>query len=510
MTRVPWSAVTSRCVSVVKDIITQGSTAYIAAEGKGGGCFDGDFAVKVSNGALIWQNDCLGATQSLVIIRGWLFKGSHAHDCAYAPGGFPQIDIPTGGAVTHHLLDQSLVNGALGHWNPNTNGNGLGPRAMATDGSELFLGGEFTVVNNKPQQGFARFARGSDTTRPGRPGRPEVTSTSAGVDSVSFSAVSDSDAGKLTYAIYRDGGRRPIATVTGTSWPWALPVVHYRDAGRAPGSRHTYQVRASNGTKTTARSPASAPVTVAAKSPSLSYPRTVLKDSPSFFWPLSERKGSTAKDASPNGFNGIYKSGATHGVAGPITGSKITATAFNGRPAGLVTSAGSVSSPPEFSVEGWFKTTTARGGKLIGFGTSQTGLSTTSDRQIYMQNDGQVVFGVVSGGIQTIISPNVYNDGKWHYVVGSLSAATGLALFIDGQLVGTNSTTSAGTYSGFWRVGGDSLKGGWNLDPWINSQGLTQPNSYYFRGDIGDVAVYPAALSAHQVAAHYAANARSH
>jgi hypothetical protein len=45
----------------------------------------------------------------------------------------------------------------------------------------------------------------------------------------------------------------------------------------------------------------------------------------------------------------------------------------------------------------------------------------------------------------------------------------------------------------------------WNLDPEGNSQGVTEPNSYYFNGTIADVAVYPTALTAAQVQAHYAA-----
>ena len=64
---------------------------------------------------------------------------------------------------------------------------------------------------------------------------------------------------------------------------------------------------------------------------------------------------------------------------------------------------------------------------------------------------------------------------------------------------------TAQAYTGYWRVGGDNLNA-WNLDPWgSNSQGTTQPHSFYFNGTIGDVAVYPVALSASQVAAHYAA-----
>ena len=80
-----------------------------------------------------------------------------------------------------------------------------------------------------------------------------------------------------------------------------------------------------------------------------------------------------------------------------------------------------------------------------------------------------------------------------------------MTLYIDGHLVGTNATTSAQDYNGYWRIGGDNLNG-WNLDPWgSNSQGTTEPHSYYFNGTIADVAVYPAALSAAQVSAHYAA-----
>jgi hypothetical protein len=509
------------CSSSVKDVVISGTTAYIAAEGTGGGCFDGDFAANVSDGSLIWQNACLGATQSLVVINGFLFKGSHAHDCAYAPGGFPQVNNGSGW-IGHYLLDQSLTDGTLGHWNPNVSpaSGGLGPRVMATDGSQLFLGGDFVSVNGAAQQGFAIFPAGPDPQYPTRPSvAPTVTSTSTGVDSVSFPAVASRDIGTLTYAIYRDGGTTPIGTVTATSWPWALPEVQFRDTGLTPGSSHTYTYTASDGLHTTAKSPASAPVTVSATSPSLSYPQTVLADNPSFFWQLNESSGSTAADSSPNGFNGIYEPGTTQGVPGPIAGSSQTATAFDGQ-SGIVTSANQVTGPQTFSVEAWFKSTTDVGGKIVGFGNTQTGGSSANnnaspgssnyDRHIYMMNDGQIVFGVWTGQTDTIETPGVYNDGAWHYIVATLSPTAGMALYVDGQLIGTNPTTSAQVYNGYWRVGGDNLNG-WNLDPWgSNSQGTTQPHSYWFQGSIGDVAVYPYALSAAQIAAHYAANALSH
>jgi hypothetical protein len=507
----------SGCSSSVKDVIISGATsgapdgiAYIGAEGTGGGCFDGDFAVNVSTGSLVWQNDCLGATQSLVLIHNWLFKGSHAHDCAYAPGGFPQVSSGSGW-VSHHLLDQSLTDGSIGHFTPDTSSpaGGLGPRVMATDGNALFLGGDFTLINGGAQQGFAIFPAAVDPQYPTRPSvAPTVTSTSAGVDSVSFPAVSSRDVGTLTYAIYRDSTK--IATLTATSWPWALPVLHYQDTGLTAGSSHTYSYTASDGPHTTAKSPASASVTVASTSPTVTYQQAALANSPSFLWPLNETSGSTANDASSHKFNGTYEPGTTQGAAGPFTGQN--ATAFDGS-SGYVVSAGQVTNPQTYSIELWFKTTTNTGGKLAGFGNCQSsaqsgcpssGLSTSYDRHVYMMNDGQIVYGVWTGQTQTIETPNVYNDGQWHYLVATLSAS-GMALYIDGQLAGTNATTSAQGYNGYWRFGGDNLNG-WNLDPWgSNSQGTTEPNSYFFNGSMADVAVYPTALSAAQVAAHYAA-----
>ena len=208
-----------------------------------------------------------------------------------------------------------------------------------------------------------------------------MVSTSKGADSVTFTASNTRDVGTLSYRIYRDRRKTPIATLTATSWPWALPVLHYRDAGLRPGSRHSYQVAVSDGTSTSAKSAASAPATVAARNPALSYPRIVLHDHPSFFWRLNQASGTVAADSSPHRFTGIDEAGTGLGVPGPIAGVKNTATAFDGR-RGLVTSKRRVTAPQAFSIEGWFKTTTITGGLLAGFGSSQVGLSSTYDRHI--------------------------------------------------------------------------------------------------------------------------------
>ena len=287
-------------------------------------------------------------------------------------------------------------------------------------------------------------------------------------------------------------------------------MVRHRDANLTPGSIHTYSVAASDGTNTSARSAESAPIKVSAHNPSLTYENRVLGAAPSFLWTLGQTSGSTATDATPHHFNGVYEPGTTKGRPGPIAGSTAKATAFDGK-TGLVTAAKAVQAPAKFSIELWFKTGTNTGGSLVGFGSTKTGASSNYDREVYLMNDGQLSFGVYSGSsVHVIESPHRYNDSQWHYVVGTLGPS-GLALYIDGKLVGTDPTTTAQAYTGYWRAGDDNLFGYWDLDDFrVNSQGTSQPYDYHYTGTIADVAVYPVALTAAQVANHYAANYLQH
>ncbi len=159
-TNAPWAsyrevpARSSTCDSNIKTVTVDSSKVYFGAEGTGGGCFDGTFAARQSDGVKVWRDNCLGATQAVVIIGSWLYVGSHAHDCHTVVGGFPQVSS----GHAHHLMRESTADGHIDStWFPNTNGNPLGPRALATDGVRLAVGGDFTYVNNKPQQGFTKF-----------------------------------------------------------------------------------------------------------------------------------------------------------------------------------------------------------------------------------------------------------------------------------------------------------------------------------------------------------------
>ena len=502
-------ALSSGCTSVTKVVLTDATRAYFGNEGSGGGCFDGTWAATISTGSLAWRNGCLGATQGMTLLAGRLYVGSHAHDCAANgsdPDAFPEVGSILG--LGRHLMAYDASTGFASSWYPNTNGGtgaALGPRALANDGSQVFVGGEFTEVNGKAQQGFTRFAplAGGASAKPSTPATPRAVALPGGAIAVTAQAPLDLDDTDLVLRLYRDGGTTPIQTRDVHSLFWRRPVVTFVDTGVTSGS-HTYTVDVveKTGPQTSSKSPASPAVT--STSSVRAYQASVLADSPSFFWRLGEPAGPVAANASRGGGGGgTYVSGITYGAAGPISGDP-TAVTTNGT-SGLITS-NETSAPTAFTLEAWFKTTTTAGGKIIGFGNRASGLdanrnplpSKRYDRHVYLTNAGRLVFGVRngSGSRVELTSASSYNNGAWHHVVAT-QGPSGLRLYVDGAQVATNGTTSNQVYKGYWRVGGDTASG------WTSA-----PSSVYLAGTIADVAFYPTALSQSRVSAHWSASGR--
>ena len=191
--------------------------------------------------------------------------------------------------------------------------------------------------------------------------------------------------------------------------------------------------------------------------PADAYGAAVYNDQPDLYYRLGETTGTVAADASASINPGTYFGTSTKGVSGAINGVTDTAVTFNGSN-GSAASNASFTNPTTYSEEAWFKTNTTRGGKIIGFGSSASGLSASYDRHVYMQNDGKVVFGAYTGVQNIIVSPISYNNDQWHHVVAT-QGSDGMKLYLDGQLVGSNAVTGAQNYTGFWRIGGDRT---WN------------------------------------------------
>ncbi|MEP6695603.1 MAG: hypothetical protein ABJA34_01855, partial [Pseudonocardiales bacterium] len=241
-----------------------GNEVYISAVDFGGQYnhveFDGSAKLKWADGAVVWADYCQGDTHGIAVVGGTVYAGGHGHDCSKVANGYPVL-------ATHqglYALDSG--DGHMLRWFPKSNSSAsteqTGIRVLATDGTHLFAGGDFTRINDQPQQGFVRFSPGPpDVTPPVLPAIPPVAQTLAnglGV-AVRQSASFDPDDGTLTYSLYRDGGLLPVASATVASQFWAEPTVTLIDSSPPAGS-HTYTVWVSDGTSANTVSAVAIPV----------------------------------------------------------------------------------------------------------------------------------------------------------------------------------------------------------------------------------------------------------
>ncbi len=268
----------------------------------------------------------------------------------------------------------------------------------------------------------------------------------------------------------------------------------FTDTGVTPGV-HRYRVAVTDPFGNIANSPWTN-VTVASSGSDSAYVEAVEASEPTHWWRLDDGSGTTLRDSA--GFRPMTTTatGVTLGVPGGISNDPGTAARFDG----LSTTRASTTTidyPPDVvTLEAWFKTTSLTGGKIMGRGNRNASDSTKMDRHLYLTNSGRVVFGVKPDqNRQVVTSPGSYNNGAWHHTVASLSPS-GMKLYVDGTLVAQRAdvTTAEHLARGYWRIGGDSL-----------SNWPSAPLSAVFNGDIDEVAVYKRALTAAEIAGHYAA-----
>ncbi len=480
------------------------------------GNLEGVFAAEAGTGAIRWVADCHGDHYGVFSTGQTVYATSHTHACDTA-GLAPEVSprtyryVEAFTATAEGTLTRSPSAGATYKdwsgtpapapyaWYPDfTVGrtSGLNQAGLSMTGNDRFLSvaGEFTSVNNQRYEGIVRFGVAPPNGPKQGPrmasatwGAPTVSSVVPGRVRISIRGNWDRDDRDLTYELRRAGTTGVVQSrVVPSSW-WAQPQITFDDTGLTPGASHTYTVRAVDGNGNAVTS-GSATATVASGESS-AYASAVLDDGASLYYPLGSTRADWGGGSTP-----LFGTGVTDTTPGAVAGSTgQSASSFDGTANGRVSSGTSGRVVPAFSTELWFNTTTTTGGKLIGFGSSQTASSGSYDRHIYMQNNGRLTFGVYPGQVRTISSTAAYNDGRWHHVVASQGAG-GIALYVDGvQVAQDASTTTAQSYTGFWRIGGDNLNG------WPN-----RPSSTHFLGAIDEVAVYDSVLSSSQVATHFA------
>jgi hypothetical protein len=213
-----------------------------------------------------------------------------------------------------------------------------------------------------------------------------------------------------------------------------------------------------------------------AAAPTGRYPSAVLADAPVSYYRAGDiatnAKGRVAYDSSGHCNNGSLRYTDT-AATGAIIGDSNAATAggFSATAASLP--AGSTARTIEF----WGATTSCCGTLGVGYGNlaAGDGFSFT-----YNMGNGQLTLSDGSSlGQITVNQPYQLNDGNWHLFDLAYTGSTA-TFYVDGAAVGTGSL------------------GGLTTD---TSIGLTATAQ-----DLDEVAVYPAALSAARIAAHWSAS----
>jgi hypothetical protein len=232
------------------------------------------------------------------------------------------------------------------------------------------------------------------------------------------------------------------------------------------------------------------------------YAKAVLADGPSAYYRLDETVGGTLCDASKVHNDGTYAvTGVALGHAGALKSSKDTALGADGSAKVAVSDTDSgISGSTSFTLEGWFQTTTrqdqmmvdiGQGGaqNMAGLGPWINLLSPTyvltpgsGDYITFDTFDGTFEFDAKSVGIDLF-------DGRWHYAAISYSAPGGAATaYLDNHALGSKNVAEKPLASpvriGFW------------VDTAYNKP---------FNGELYEIAVYPSALTAAQIARHFTA-----
>ncbi|HEX4793701.1 MAG TPA: LamG domain-containing protein [Humisphaera sp.] len=226
----------------------------------------------------------------------------------------------------------------------------------------------------------------------------------------------------------------------------------------------------------------------------MAYSSTILADAPVGYWRLGESSGTVAADASGNGRDGVYHNGPALGSAGAIAGDSDTAASFDGAD-------DYVAIPYQFnsanaSWEAWVYLTSTPANPVQIVGCEDGFGSNVADKLLYVDAAGKPNWYIYSSGAHTITGASALTLNAWHHLVGTADGST-ITLYVDGASVA--SASAGGSYA-FYGSSNVWISG-------VAGAGGANPTLTYFPGVIDEAALYNFALSAAQVAAHYAAGA---
>jgi hypothetical protein len=220
-----------------------------------------------------------------------------------------------------------------------------------------------------------------------------------------------------------------------------------------------------------------------------SYRDVILADNPIMYWRLGEAGGKIAYDETANHRDATYMHQPTHGLDGAIANDPNTSVRFNGfcQWVGWIPTS---SYSGEFTVEAW-----VREEKVFPIETFFNTRAATSDFSFDFKFDElaekEIRFDIGDGTqwLSTSALPFNFQPHVWYYVAAVVTT-NGATYYVDGSALG--SVTYNGTPLLFDAIHKVEI----GFDTGLRMEG--------FHGAIDEVAVYDYALTADQIAAHYA------
>jgi hypothetical protein len=218
------------------------------------------------------------------------------------------------------------------------------------------------------------------------------------------------------------------------------------------------------------------PVAPTAATARQSYSAAVLADAPAGYWRMGETSGTTMTDATTNANDGTYSGAVKLGQPGALAGDKSTAVDFDGH-----TAAASVPSSPSLKVtritiELWIKKISESG----------YGIFVAKDYFELLNNSytGRLEFRLTASADPAVVSTTTLALNTWYYVVATYDGSVA-SLYVNGQLDGSQPAVATPAPTD------GPLSIGRRFDGFFNNAVLQE------------VAIYPTALSADRIAAHW-------
>jgi hypothetical protein len=223
----------------------------------------------------------------------------------------------------------------------------------------------------------------------------------------------------------------------------------------------------------------------------MSYLSTILVDSPSIVYKLNEPSGTALTDYSVVGDAGVISGTVAYAAAGPPIGDPAM---------GFTTAADFARNTntlnfPVATVEVWAKIAATPGAlsQIVGF--IQANDTATSDKDLQVTTAGKLRFYVYDGGLKTIDGLTTITTNAWFHLVG-VADGTNISVYVNGVDDQPTHVAAGNTYAAY-TAGQPNIRLG-------GSQTTTNPAVWQSQ-TLAYFAVYPTALSAARIAAHYAA-----